>query len=198
MEGIFYFWFMWLAWIVTTFLLRKSTVRLKLGIFLMITIMMSKYFVLLGEYNIRISLLLFLFLGYYLATKMKSAKISFFIMAMTLTLAYSGILLFRIYDPVWFLFDYRLIVSLVISILAIYLGRKPTEKFTLFIISIGQGEFIYWGILGKFHSGLTIGTSASLDILAIGCFFIYIWVIAQQVITYIEQNIQKPAKEKQG
>lgn len=199
MEGIFFYWIMWLAWIVTTFLMKKNKLRVKLSIFLMITILLSKYYVIVGDYTIRVSLFLFLFLGYYLAVKQKQQKsLSLLIMTLTLTFAYSGILLFRVYDPVWFFVDYRLLVSVLIGVLAIYLGKQPIHRFALCMISICQGEFLYWMILGKFYDGLTIGTATCLDMLVIGCLIIFLWMVTEHIITTLEHTLQKPAKEKQG
>lgn len=199
MEGIYFYWFMWITWIVTTFLMKKDNIRIKLTIFILINIVISGFYIVIGDFNVRVSLLMFLFLGYYLAVKQKGRKsIAFYMMTLTLTFAYSGILLFRIYDPVWFLFDYRLIVSIVVSVLAIYLGKQSVQKYALYIMSVCQGEFVYWFILGEFHEGLTIGTAACLDMLVIGCGIIYLRTLSQKVILYFEQTLQKPAKEKQG
>jgi hypothetical protein len=188
---------MWLAWVVSTFLMKKSNFRIKLTIFLLVNILISEFYMVVGPFYVRVSLLLFLVMGYYLAVKQQKNR-SFLITTLTLTFAYSGILLFRIYDPVWFVFDYRLIVSAVVSMLAIYLGKQSVQKYALYIISVCQGEFLYWFILGKFHKGLTIGTGACLDMLVIGCSIIYLWTITQNVIIYLEQTLQRPAKEKQG
>ncbi|QNF30688.1 YphA family membrane protein [Metabacillus elymi] len=199
MEGIFFYWLMWLAWVVTTFFMKKGKARIKLAIFIMLNIIISEFYMIIGDFYVRVSLLLFLLLGYYLAVKHKKQRIvSFYMTTLTLMFAYAGILLFRIYDPVWFLFDYRLIVSVAVSLLAIYLGKQTVQKYALYIISVCQGEFLYWFILGKFHKGLTIGTAAFLDMIVIGCLIIYICTISQQFIVFIEQTLQKPAKEKQG
>jgi hydrogenase maturation factor len=198
-EGIFFYWFMWLAWIVSTFLMKKEKMRLKLSIFILFTILISQFYVELGQFYVRVSLLLFLLLGYYLAVKQKRSKsVLFYLTTFTLTFAYTGIMLFRIYDPVWFVFDYRLIISIIVSVLAIYLGKLTIQRYSLYIISVCQGEFIYWFILGKFHDNLIIGTFAFLDMLVIGCLIIYLWTISQNIIVNIEQSIQKTAKEKQG
>ncbi|MGM7721902.1 YphA family membrane protein [Metabacillus sp. Hm71] len=199
MEGIFFYWFMWLAWIITTFLMKKGKIRLKLTIFILITIILSELYIIVGDFNVRVSLILFMILGYYLAAKQKKRKpVLFYMITFTLMFAYAGIMLFRIYDPVWFLFDYRIIVSVAISVLAIYLGKHSVQIYALFIISVCQGECLYWFILGEFHDGLTIGTPAFLDMLVIGCSIIYLWNMSQTVILAIEQMLQKPAKEKQG
>lgn len=199
MDGIYFYWFMWITWIVTTFLMKKDKIRIKLTIFILVSIVISGFYIVVGDFNIRVSLLLFLLLGYYLAIKQTKRKsIAFYVMTLTLTFAYSGILLFRIYDPVWFLFDYRMIVSIVVSVLAIYLGKQPVQRYALYIISVCHGEFLYWFILGEFHDGLTIGTAACLDMLVIGCVIIYLKTLTQKIILYFEQTLQKPAKEKQG
>ena len=199
MEGIFYYWMMWLAWIITTFFIKKQKVRTKLTIFLLVNICISEFYWVIGHFYVRISLLLFLGLGYYLSVKKNTAKsLSYYLIILTLTFAYTSILLFHIYDPVWFLFDYRLIVSSTVSVLAIYLGKQIVQKYAIYILAVCQGELIYWFILGKFHSGLIIGTAAYLDMVVIGCIIIYLWTTFQQLVLSLEQTLEKPAKERQG
>ncbi|HZH60597.1 MAG TPA: hypothetical protein VEY70_13675 [Metabacillus sp.] len=202
MEGIIFYWIMWLAWIVTTFMMDKKKNRLKISIFILVSILLSKWLLVVSTYSINVTLLLFLFLGYYLAVNEKKFKVvSFYLISLTITFAYAGIMLFRIYDPVWFIIDFRFIISGIISVLAIYLGRTTVQQFSLYLIAICQGEFLYWIVLGQFHEVITFGTAAFLDMLSIGCFMIYLWLVIQQLIIVIENTIlklQKPAKEKQG
>ncbi len=202
MEGIFFYWIMWLAWIITTFLMNKGKNRLKLTIFLLVTILLSKWNLVALTHSINMSLLMFLVLGYYLAVKNHKLKlVSFYLTSLTLTFAYTGIMLFRIYDPVWFIIDFRLMISVLVSLLAIYLGENKTQRFSIFLISICQGEFLYWIVLSRFYNQLTIGTEAFLDMLSIGCAVIFLWTIIQQLTLNIEQSLvkmQKPIKEKQG
>ena len=199
MEGIFYYWMMWLAWIITTFFMKKQKIRTKLTIFLLVNIWISELYWVIGHFHVRVSLLLFLGVGYYLSVKKNNNKsLSYYLIILTLTFAYASILLFHIYDPVWFLFDYRLIVSITVSVLAIYLGKHIVQKYAIYILSVCQGELIYWFILGKFHRGLIIGTAAFLDMVVIGCAIIYLWTTIQQIIFLLEQTLEKPAKEKQG
>ncbi|UHA58090.1 hypothetical protein KDJ21_014585 [Metabacillus litoralis] len=201
MEGIIFYWFMWLGWVVVTFIMKKNKSRLKLAFFLLVTILISKVFLVVSTFYINCSLIMFLLLGYYLAVKNKRKLVTFYLTNLTLTFAYAGIMLFHIYDPVWFVFDYRLIVSLIVSFLAIYLGKNPSQRFTFYLISVSQGEFLYWLIMSKFHDQVTFGTAAFLDMLVIGCAMIYLWTILQQFTLLVEQSLhrfQKQTKEKQG
>ncbi|WP_175639711.1 YphA family membrane protein [Metabacillus schmidteae] len=202
MEGIFFYWIMWLVWIFTTFMMDKNKKRLTVSIFILISILLSKWYLVISTYSINMTLLFFLFLGYYLAVNLNKLKlVSFYLTSLSLTFAYSGIMLFRIYDPVWFIFDVRFIIGFIISILAIYLGRTSIERFSLYVISLCQGECLYWIVLGQFHDVLTFGTQSFLDMLSIGCLIIFLWSAVQHLTIMMENSIgklQKTTKEKQG
>ncbi len=202
MEGIFFYWIMWLAWIITTFFMEKKKKRLTLSISILVSILLSKWYLVISTYSINMTLLFYLFLGYYLAVNQRNFKVvSFYITSLTITFAYAGIMLFRIYDPVWFIFDVRFIVGGIISILAIYLGCTSNERFLLYIIALCQGECLYWIVLGQFHDVITFGTQSFLDMLSIGCLIIFLWSAIQHLTVVFENSLgklQKPTKEKQG
>ncbi|WP_226666891.1 hypothetical protein [Metabacillus litoralis] len=205
MEGIIYFWFMWLAWIYITFIMEKNRYRDKMSIFILITIFSSSGEMILGEYHLSLPFLLFLILGYYLSVKQgNNNMIHYYLSSTTITFAYAGTMLFSIYDPVWFVIDYRLILSFVVSIVAIFLGKSIAQKYALFFMSICHGELLYWLVMSKFHNSISIGNPVFLDIVVIGCFSICIWTMFQKLIIFFEQNVQKlqrlqkSAKEKQG
>lgn len=205
MEGIIFYWFMWIAWVYTTFIMEKNHHRDKLSVFILLIIFSSKGAMIIDHYHLSIPFLLMLTYSYYLTAKQKQTNIILYYFASTtITFAYAGIMLFSIYDPVWFIIDYRLIVSLIVSIITIYLGKSNLQRYALLIMSSCHGEFLYWLVMSKFHNGISIGNSAFLDIVVIGCFSIYIWSMFHQLIIFFEQSAQKlqrlhkTTKEKQG
>ena len=197
-EGILYYWLMWAAWIITTFLLKKSVMRFACSIFILTNILVSELFVGFAQFNISISYVLFLMFGFFLAVYKKNYTFGNLVTSIALTFAYAGILLIRLYDPVWFIIDSVWIMSFIIGALSIYLGQTVTERFSYFLIAICQGEFLYLFILGKFHQHLVIGSAEFLDITVVGCAFIFIWSTYHSVVVSLENNLQKPLKEKQG
>lgn len=205
MEGIIFYWFMWIAWVYTTFIMEKNHHRDKLSVLILSIIFSSKAAMTIDHYQLSFPFLLMLIYSYYLTVKQKNTNIIlFYFSSTTITFAYAGIMLFSIYDPVWFIIDYRLIVSLIVSIIAIFLGKSNVQRYALFIMSTCHGELLYWMVMSKFHNGISIGNPAFLDIVVIGCFSIYIWSMYHQLIIFFEQNVQKlqrlqkTAKEKQG
>ncbi|MFC0271586.1 hypothetical protein ACFFIX_08970 [Metabacillus herbersteinensis] len=198
MEGILYYWLMWAAWIIATFLLKKSVMRFSCSLFILTNILVSGLFVVVAHFNISISYFLFLMCGFFLAVYKNNYTFGIFITSIALTFAYAGILLIRLYDPVWFIIDSVWIMSFVIGALSIYLGQTVTAQFSYYLIAICQGEFLYWFVLGQFHQHLIIGSTEFLDITVVGCAFIFIWNAYSHVVVMLENNLQKPIKEKQG
>lgn len=194
MEGILYYWLMWAAWIITTFLLKKSGMRFVCSLFILTNILVSELFVVVDQFTISISYFLFLMFGFFIAVYKKNYTFGIFVTSIALTFAYAGVLLMRLYDPVWFIIDSVWVMSFVIGSLSIYLGQTATERFSYFLIAICQGEFLYWFILGQFHQHLVIGTTEFLDITVVGCAFIFIWNTYHHVVVIFENNLQKPLK----
>lgn len=196
-EGIIYYWFMWAAWIVCTFMWRKGKWRTWITAFILVNIIFSNSFIAIADFQVRVNYFLFLLLGYFLLANRK-ITFSFFLTSVTLTFAYSGMMLFQLYDPVWFIFGGTWIISVLVSFLSLYIGKTAYEQFAYVLIAVCQGEFLYSFILSNIYSGLTVGTEQFLDITILSCTLIYIWTLYKNMIFYVEQLLQKPVKEKQG
>ncbi|MCM3596969.1 hypothetical protein M4D55_14450 [Metabacillus idriensis] len=197
MENVFYYWILWGAWIVAAFFLQKSIRRTLISVVILAFIAFGELFVEVSSFSIRVSFIMALCVGYYLAAG-SMRKVYHFFSVMTLTSAYAGIHLFEIFDPVWFMVDRFFVIIGVISILALYLGKSMRERLGLLILSMSQGELVFWVILGKFHDGLTIGTADYLNMAAIGFFILCTWTYIEQVTASLNQQVQKSARGKQA
>lgn len=197
MQGIIYYWLMWAAWVVVTFLMGKGRNRTMISIFLLLNIIFSNSFIQIADFQIRMNYFFFLCLGYFLLANRK-ITISFLLTSITLTFAYSSMMLFQIYDPVWFVFGGTWIISALVGVLSIYIGKTTVDRYAYVLIAVCQGEFLYSFILSDIYSGLTIGTEQFLDIIILSCTLVYIWSVYKNIILYAEKLIQKPVKEEQG
>jgi hypothetical protein len=196
-ENVFYYWILWGAWIIAAFFLQKSIRRTMISAVILVCIASGEMFIEVSSFSVRISFILVLCIGYYLASGCKRRVYHFF-SVMTLTSAYAGIHLFEIFDPVWFIVDRFFVIISVISILAIYLGKSMPERIGLLVLSMSQGELLFWVILGKFHDGLTIGTADYLNMAAIGCFIVCAWTYLEQILASFNQQAQKSSRGKQA
>lgn len=164
-----------------------------ISMFILLCIGFSGLFIEYESFYIRSSFLLIISTGYYLAAK-NERKVYFFLSVMALTSAYAGIHLFELYDPVWFLIDRSAVIIGLLGVLSIYLGKSMAERLGLFILSMSQGEFLFWVILSKFHQGLTIGTSDYLNMAAAGFAIICVWTYLESITAAFNQHVQKSAK----
>lgn len=192
-EHVIFYWIMWAAWIVAAFFMKKSTGRTIISLIILLCIGLVDLFIEFDSFYIRAAFLLIISTGYYLAAK-NERKVYFFLSVMALTSAYAGIHLFEIYDPVWFLIDRSAVITGLLGMLSIYLGKSMAERLGIFILSMSQGEFLFWVILGKFHQGLTIGTSDYLNMAAAGFAIICVWTYLGSTTAAFNQHVQKSAK----
>ncbi|WP_273125922.1 YphA family membrane protein [Bacillus weihaiensis] len=201
MEGIIFYWLLWLAWIYSTFIMVKNHTRLKLSFVILLIIFLSNQYVYIGGFEVNVAYFIFLLSGYYLVCKGRKKIVLLIFSIATATFAYASMMLFKLYDPVWFVFDYRIMFSVIVGSLSLYLGKSISEKYGIFILSVCQGEYVYQKILSQFHNGLMVGGFLFLDMLVMGCSFMYLCLRLQYVASFIEQmvlKIQKQPKEKQG
>lgn len=192
-EHVIFYWIMWSSWIVAVFFMKISRVRTMTSMIILLCIGLGELFIEYDAFLIRAAFLLIVSTGYYLAAK-NERKVYFFLAVMALTSAYAGIQLFALYDPVWFLIERNAVIIGLLGILSIYLGKSMAERLGLFVLSMSQGEFLFWVILGKFHQGLVIGTSDYLNMTAAGFAIICIWTYLESIAAEFNQQIQKSAK----
>ncbi|WP_458412677.1 hypothetical protein ACNQFZ_17965 [Schinkia sp. CFF1] len=192
MEGIYFYWFSWLGWVFTTFLMNKSKQRTILSFVLLLVIAVSDHVLRGGGYTFRASFLLLLLFSFVLLSKSKGLHLGYhLICSLIISIGYTCFQLFELFDPVWLIFDRKWMLSFVILYLILMLAKDFYYRASVAISGVCNGELLYSFILKKFSFKVEIGGFLFLDALAVIIFSIAAWSLFEKMGQFFEANFQK-------
>ncbi|PKG24134.1 YphA family membrane protein [Niallia nealsonii] len=199
MDGQFFYWFIWMLWIQTTFFLdKKHKNRLNFTILLLSAIILSPYQ--LSMFGFTISLLLAcLYVGifFYITTFKKTALLYFLLSAFFTMLAYCSFHLFSILDPIWIIFNKEWLLSIGLIIVARLIYKEPTKQILLIIFGSINGDVLYGILLKKYQYSYTVGSMSFFDSLLISIAAIVIFYTVKLYLLRWEKYVYIMEKEKQ-
>jgi hypothetical protein len=190
MEGLFFYWLAWMAWIWATFFMdKKNPVRTKIAVWLLAAIIAAPYKTNIFTFELHLSaaaITMFLFLE----TKQKRIGAFFylFLSSFIIMLAYTSFLLFELYDPVWVLFDRKIMIAAVGFYLAILLQKNKYSRALALISGLLQGDILYAAILKTFNFPYPISSLAFLDVLLISLAMLNTWSAIEAVIAIMSKS----------
>ncbi|MEK4175537.1 MAG: hypothetical protein C6W58_08925 [Bacillaceae bacterium] len=197
MEGIYYYWFMWIIWVIVTFWLPKTDARFWLSFFILLNILGSATFIHFTQIHVGFSYILFALLSFFILYRTKRLFYSLF-SVLIITVAYAGVKLFYLFDPVWFLLDVQMYLSILGVILSNMLSKDFFEGMAFFILGSCYGEALFSSAVYSYYRPIVIGDFPFLDMLSIGIFSLLIWASFKTFAASLEHIFKKHARERQG
>lgn len=198
-DGSVFYWICWMAWVCSTFFMKKSSKRLILSGSFLVLIIVSPYFFLLG--SIRINIGVFIILLYCfteIAKRTSKQKLYLLICILTISLAYSSFQLFELYDPVWLFFNRNYMLAAALIYLTIMLVKEFRFRLVALLIGAIQGDILYAIIVSNVNIPYDIGSFKFLDVVSISGGFIFIWSSLELLFNHFDVLFQKNTKEKHG
>lgn len=176
MEGIFFYWIIWLSWITVTFFGKKSMERFFLSHFLLLLIITVKYSINIFSFEINIALLLMLLFSLHKLIEVKFMKLCYFLFATISFIAFAtSIRLLYLYDPIIAIIDPIWMKAVLNFIFIAYIIREQAFQIPLFIVGMSLSEIIYSIFLANIYGGQKIGDFVFFDIVAITIFLLFVW-----------------------
>ncbi len=192
MEGIYFYWFIWIAWIYTTFMMDKTRTRLIVALVLLFSIILSNKEIPLFSLTVNATILFYLLASYFIVSQKKWRKIIYYVcVSLILTSSYVTFKLFQIFDPVWVMFHPTFKLSLILLLLTLTLVKEQMLRVALVVITVTQGEIIYTLFLNSLVTDFGIGKLESLDIIAITVGFTYIWYSFENFVKWLDLFVKQ-------
>lgn len=190
MEGLYFYWLAWIGWVWATFFMDKDhPLRLKWAVFLLSVIFTASYKVdfLFLEFHLSV-FTIFLFI--FLETRRKRAGsfLYLFLSSFIIMLAYTSFLMFELFDPVWVLFDRRIMLGAAGFYLAVLLHKDRHNRILSLISGFLQGEILFSVILLKFNFPYAVASLAFMDILFISLGMLLAWSAVESIIAVMSRN----------
>ncbi|RAK22176.1 hypothetical protein B0I26_102165 [Anoxybacillus vitaminiphilus] len=196
MDGIYFYWFSWMLWVIYTFLMKKDKVRILFAVTLLMLIALSIYEISIGPFQLTLSYLFILFMAFYFAAMRSRWQFIYMLIgSMIVTLAYVSFQLFALFDPIWVFLDRTWMLAVILTIIVILLYGGFYSRLLCFIIGSCQGDFLYAVILKRFSFPHVIGSLAFFDMLLLSWSLMFGWFVLENASAYVDLLAQKGMKE---
>ncbi|WP_412975661.1 hypothetical protein [Ornithinibacillus sp. 179-J 7C1 HS] len=178
MDGIFYYWFSWILWVILTFFMPKNKNRTIYSVWILITIIFSNVYITSDYLEISIAYLSIIIGGFILLSTLKRKGILLF-SAFTIMIGYASLLIWETNAPVWIFMPRLLIIPIICVLLTVILTKRFISRITISLIGLCSGEFLYSLLLTNYSITKTIGGLMFLDTLFVVLFIIVIITAVQ-------------------
>lgn len=199
MEGTMFYWTFWISWVYLTFILNKNHPdRLKLAVMVLLVIIFSTSHLVIGPFDIYVSMLLLLLFSYAMLGE-ETRRTIFYLCICTLiiSIAYVTFHLFETFDPIWMVFNREWMMGIVISYLSLLLQKTLKGRILIVVSGMVQGELLNGYILHSLHLSSQIGSLAFLDACSIIVLILAGWSFLENAGAILQQHFHFLEKAKQ-
>ncbi|WP_226642313.1 hypothetical protein [Mesobacillus subterraneus] len=185
MEGLYFYWLAWIAWVWTTFFMnKKNPVRLKWSVLLLSVILVAPYTIDLVNIEIHLSALAIgLYVFFETRRKKTGSLLYLFLSSFIIMLAYTSFLLFELFDPVWVLFDRNIMLGAAGFYLSVLLHKERKDRILALVSGFLQGDILFSVILWKFNFPYPAASMGFMDILFISLGLLLAWSAIESMIS---------------
>ena len=190
MEGLYFYWLAWIGWVWTTFFMNKSNpMRLKWTVLLLAVIITAPYTVDVVNIEVHMSALaIALFIFFETRRKKTGTFLYLFISSFIIMLAYTSFLLFELFDPVWVLFDRKIMLGALGFYLAVLLHKERQDRILALASGFLQGDILFSAILWKFKFPYAAASMAFMDLLFISLGLLLAWSAIETMIAIMSRS----------
>ncbi|MBH0166583.1 hypothetical protein IHV12_16815 [Fictibacillus sp. 7GRE50] len=165
-DGILFYWFMWMGWIVSTFLMKKGQLRNQCVFMTLLGIILSGVNIHLSIGSMNAAFVFFLLMAFVHVIK-NSHQIFFFVTSsFIVATAFVSIELFALYDPAKLFVNKELMILIFLTLLVITLARSKKDHFSLIAIGLFIGDAAYQFIILRLVGKVEIGSLYVMDLFA--------------------------------
>jgi hypothetical protein len=201
MEGLYFYWLAWIGWVWTTFFMSKDNpLRFRWTVALLAVIFTAPFKVDVLFLEVHLSAVATAFFIFSETRRKKTKSLLYLVLSsFIIMLAYTSFLLFELFDPVWVLFDRKIMLGAAGFFLTVLLHKDRQDRFFALITGFLQGDLLYSAILWKFNFPYVAASLAFMDILFISLGVLLAWstfeamvaVMSGSTINHVEGEEQK-------
>lgn len=197
-DGIFFYWFMWMGWVVTTFLIKKNPYRNAVIFILLPGIIMSGYNIPFTLGTVNAAFGYFFIIG--LVHVIRSTGELFYYLSVSFIIAVSFVILqiFALYDPAKLFIDKKYLLIIFLAAVLFLISKRNIDLFYIPLIGLFIGDSLYQLLIFRLTGSLEIGSFFVLDLLASTTMILFCMVILVDMfkklrrVSYKKVNPAKP------
>lgn len=165
-DGTLYYWFMWMGWVITTFLIEKGRTRDMMVLVLLTGIILSGLSVPFQLGSVNTAFLFFLCVGLAYVIVQSNQLLYYVTSCFILATAYVSLELFALYDPVKLIFNKKYMIIFILTAMLIVLSKTKKDQFFIPLIGLFIGDTLHQLIIYRLIGKIGIGSMYVMDILA--------------------------------
>ncbi|MFB1098851.1 hypothetical protein [Terribacillus sp. JSM ZJ617] len=193
MDGFYFYWATWISWILVTFFMRHSLARTLFAFAILLTISLSGFSVNFAGHRIFATVFLLAVIGYLFIFSSKRVGRGTF-GSICLGIAYAGMLLWELTNPVALLIPRILLFSLTLFALVIYLTRNFHLQLGISCLGFAIGEVIYLLLLDIYGLQQDAGSFKAMDVLGT----ILLLIISTKLLGMLRKYLRNKSKWTPG
>ncbi|GGE56107.1 hypothetical protein [Priestia taiwanensis] len=163
MEGLFFYGIAWVSWVVTTFLMRKTKMRLVLSAFLLLLIISSTSYQEVAGVRVYVSGILLFIIGVSFIAASPKSKLLCSLYAVMIGMMYSMFHFIEIYDPVWLQVHRTILLGGILVMGSLFYSDHPFVSVGTLLMGTMQGEVILAITLREYGFHNYVGGFSHLD-----------------------------------
>ncbi|MFZ3588634.1 YphA family membrane protein [Bacillus sp. DJP31] len=199
MEGISFYWFAWMGWIIITFFMKKGKLRTRLASLVLILLITAHHHSSFSKIEVSYGFIVLLLITYIQVAYMKNSKLLYILICtFILTFAYVSFQLFRLFDPIWVIFQPSFMVAFILIYLVLLLAKSRKERIIMFLFGVSHGEILYGVIMDYFRFPYSMGNLSFFDVVVFGIILLFMWDGIERLSAMFNQGISKTSKRKAG
>ncbi|MBT2642064.1 hypothetical protein J7I80_07500 [Bacillus sp. ISL-41] len=187
MEGLYFYWLAWIGWVWTTFFMNKNNpLRLKSAVILLAVILAAPYTVDVFIFEMHLSAVAIAFFIFLETRRKKTGSFLYlFLTSFIIMLAYTSFLMFELFDPIWVLFDRKIMLGAAGFYLAVLLHKERQDRILALISGFLQGDLLFSAILWKFDFPYAAASMGFMDLLFISLGLLLAWSAIESMIAVV-------------
>ncbi|WP_157052486.1 YphA family membrane protein [Ornithinibacillus contaminans] len=171
MDGIYFYWFSWVFWVIVTFLMPKGKRRTILALWLLVAIIFSNLYVTIGSLAFSVTYLI-IFTGAFISLARHNRVGLHIFSGFTIMIGYTSILIWETHAPVWLFMPRLLLIPMICVALVSIISSTMISRLIISTLGLCGGELLYSVLLANFSIQQTIGEFVFLDTLLVMLFLL--------------------------
>lgn len=149
MDGLFFYWVIWMAWVCMMFFVPKSVPFRVLVLFhLLVVMVLARYIVTIDSFSMQVSGVYIFGVVCVMIRKHSIMKLSVFVCyCILMALAYASFYLFVLLDPVWVMIKPVYMLCVLMNYLAWLLMKEWKGRLVVLVTGMLLGDMLYAGLL---------------------------------------------------
>lgn len=176
-DGILFYWFMWIGWVITTFLLERNQIRTAVIFILLPGIILSGYTISFSFGTVNAAFAYFLCIGFVHVIRFSGELLYYLTATFVMAVCYCILQIFALYDPAKLLIDKKYLLIIVLAAVLFLISKKNVDLFFIPLIGIFIGDSLYQLLIFRLTGFLEIGSMFVLDLLASTTMILFCMVI---------------------